>query len=511
MNMKKLFTMMAVCLCGTMAYAQTSAISAKDVTIAKGGSSQMEVVIDNATSNTAFQFDLKLPAKVSVKEAKMKGSYGDSRVLKYQAVDETNNIYRFLSYDNGNEKLTSDGDGVIITLEADAEAEGGTATLNGDDKNLVVNPAGESTAQAAGELAGITVSDGVEIEFPDGGKTTFVCSKDLDFNSLADVKAFIVSGYDLASGTILLTRVKDVPANTPIWVSGPKGTKKMIPTGTSITYYPDNFLVGSATEAIDIPAETADYLNWTLGKDGSVAPRADGITGFPAKKAYLHLPKSVASVVGSEQSIELTASGNKRAYVTPCDLDFSNVDGMRAYIVTGFAKGGTVWLTRVNKVSANTPVYLKGAEKGPFSVPSSEVKMVYANMLKGDATNATALKVVDGDYTNCVLSKADGVFNPLGGDVASFPAGTSYLPLLTSYLTAAESRGNGVLGFAEEEAEVMVISLRSIEGDGDATAISRIAAQAGKDDVWYNLNGQRINTPNKKGLYIKNGKKVIVK
>jgi hypothetical protein len=136
--------------------------------------------------------------------------------------------------------------------------------------------------------------------------------------------------------------------------------------------------------------------------------------------------------------------------------------------------------------------------------------MAYANMLKGDATNAIALKAVDGDITNCVLSKADGVFNPLGGDVASFPAGTSYLPLLTSYL-AAESRGKGVLGFAEEEAEVMVISLRSLEGDGDATGISRVAAQAGKDDVWYNLSGQRISTPTKKGLYIKNGKKVIVK
>lgn len=509
--MKKLFTMMAVCLCGTMAYAQTSAISAKDVTIVKGGSTQMEVVIDNATSNTAFQFDLKLPAKVSVTDAAMKGSYGDSRVLEKRLVDESNNIYRFLSYDNENATLTSDGNAVIITLEAEADAEGGTATLNGDDKNLVVNPAGESTAQAAGDLAGISVVEGVGIDIPDGGKTTFVCEKDLDFNSLTDVKAFIVSGYDLASGTILLTRVKDVPANTPIWVSGPKGTTQVIPTGTSITYYPDNFLVGSATEITDIPAESDDYLNWTLGKDGSVAPRAAGITGFPAKKAYLHLPKSVTSVVGSEQSIELTASGNKRAYVTPCDLDFTDVEGIKAYIVTGFAKGGTVWLTRVNTVSANTPVYLKGTAKGPFNIPSSEVKMVYANMLKGDATNATELKAVDGEVTNCVLSKADGVFNPLGGDVASFPAGTSYLPLLTSYLTAAESRGNHVLGFAEEEAEVVVIGLRGIDGDGDATAINRVAAEAVKGDVWYNLNGQRIDTPTKKGLYIKNGKKVIVK
>ena len=47
-------------------------------------------------------------------------------------------------------------------------------------------------------------------------------------------------------------------------------------------------------------------------------------------------------------------------------------------------------------------------------------------------------------------------------------------------------------------------------GDGDATGISRVATEA-VDDTWYNLSGQRISTPTKKGLYIKNGQKVIVK
>ena len=133
-----------------MAYAQSAAISAKDVTIAKGGTGQMEVTIDKAASNTAFQFDLKLPAKVSVKSAVMKGSYGESRVLKNQLVDASNNIYRFLSYDNENATLTSDGDGVLITLEAENEAETGKVSLNGtEDQNLVVNPEGTSTKQAS--------------------------------------------------------------------------------------------------------------------------------------------------------------------------------------------------------------------------------------------------------------------------------------------------------------------------------------------------------------------------
>ena len=31
------------------------------------------------------------------------------------------------------------------------------------------------------------------------------------------------------------------------------------------------------------------------------------------------------------------------------------------------------------------------------------------------------------------------------------------------------------------------------------------------DDVYYNLNGQRIDNPKKKGLYIQKGRKVVIK
>ena len=42
----------------------------------------------------------------------------------------------------------------------------------------------------------------------------------------------------------------------------------------------------------------------------------------------------------------------------------------------------------------------------------------------------------------------------------------------------------------------------------DGTSLRSIDVRQ-PDDVWYNLNGQRIATPTRKGLYIKNGKKVM--
>ena len=45
---------------------------------------------------------------------------------------------------------------------------------------------------------------------------------------------------------------------------------------------------------------------------------------------------------------------------------------------------------------------------------------------------------------------------------------------------------------------------------GDATGISDVLQRVGEEEVYYNLQGQRIDKPGK-GIYIKNGKKVMIK
>jgi hypothetical protein len=64
-----------------------------------------------------------------------------------------------------------------------------------------------------------------------------------------------------------------------------------------------------------------------------------------------------------------------------------------------------------------------------------------------------------------------------------------------------------------EEPEVisMQIGTRGIEGDDDdTTGISEVMVTDQEPDVYYSLQGQRVGNPGK-GLYIKNGKKVIVR
>ena len=52
---------------------------------------------------------------------------------------------------------------------------------------------------------------------------------------------------------------------------------------------------------------------------------------------------------------------------------------------------------------------------------------------------------------------------------------------------------------------------RTMSFDSETTAVSQVDTQTADSDSWYNLRGQKIERPTAKGLYILNGKKVMVK
>jgi hypothetical protein len=503
--MKKLFTVLVASICGTMAYAQTDAFSVNDVTISKGGSSEMEVVINNATSNTAFQFDLKLPAKVSVKNADMKGSYGDSRVLMYQQVDASNNIYRFLSYDNENATLASDGDGVIITLEAEVEAESGKASLNGDEQNLVVDPTGVSTSQAAGDIASINIEETIDIVISEKSEThatTYVGDDDLDFTGNENLTAYLVTGID--EDGLWLARVNQVPAGTPIYVKATEaGTFPVVKAASLPKMYYKSFMIANNTDGAVTVTPEANYQYMSLGTKGW--SKFTDAKSVGAHKAYICAEVLPEAKAGADLSVKI-GSAEKTTICVDVDLDFTDQTELKAYAVMGY-EDGALWLSPVTRASAGTPLYLKGPQKDSYTIKSTAVQAVYSNMLVGNNTDESiTIQPTDGEYTNLFLgSNGFSTFN----DPRTTGAHKSYLQVLTSYITSATVRGlkEGII----LEEKVAELSRGLIVGEDDSTTgISRFAAEAG-NDTWYNLSGQRIDKPTKKGLYIKNGKKVILK
>jgi hypothetical protein len=76
---------------------------------------------------------------------------------------------------------------------------------------------------------------------------------------------------------------------------------------------------------------------------------------------------------------------------------------------------------------------------------------------------------------------------------------------------AASTRGAEAKYILEEpEIIKLPISFRSLDNDGDGTTAIRETKQSRDDGAYYTLQGQRVVNPGK-GLYIKDGKKVVIK
>ena len=106
---------------------------------------------------------------------------------------------------------------------------------------------------------------------------------------------------------------------------------------------------------------------------------------------------------------------------------------------------------------------------------------------------AITLNETDGEYTNYYLSNgASGIgFYKVNGSV-DLKANRAYLPLLRG-TTQAGTRFIG-LGFEDDGTTNLIPALSKGDGEGD----------------WYTLQGQRVAKPGK-GIYIRNGKKVVIK
>lgn len=174
-------------------------------------------------------------------------------------------------------------------------------------------------------------------------------------------------------------------------------------------------------------------------------------------------------------------------------LDFSGTEDIKAYIVSAFKPStGEVTLTRITDVPANTGIVVKGNE-GSYPIPWGAGETVVANMLVG-VTEDTQLNKVDGDYTNYILAKKN---NKLGfyavNDGSTLSAGKAYLPLPTTQLPSGTGARQLTMVF-----------------DDETTGIQQIQSDVKSNGDYYDLKGRRVSTPTR-GLYIVNGKKVVIK
>ena len=180
----------------------------------------------------------------------------------------------------------------------------------------------------------------------------------------------------------------------------------------------------------------------------------------------------------------ITPANDKSTYVTTSALDFSGVAGLKAYVATA-AAGGKVTLEEVGAVPANTPLMLIGTASTEYIVPlAASASAPAVNMfVAGDGTTT-----FDGSTYDYILF-SDGLFYQIGS--GAVPVGKAYLHC-TSDPTAAGAPSLSI-------------------DFGGTTGIDSVKGEELKvNGEYYNLAGQRVAQPTK-GLYIVNGKKVIIK
>jgi hypothetical protein len=190
-------------------------------------------------------------------------------------------------------------------------------------------------------------------------------------------------------------------------------------------------------------------------------------------------------VIEPEISATIDPTYGWATLVTPVALDFTGISDAKAYIVTGHS-GNTVATTQMTgTVPANTPLLLEGVTTA-IPVAASSTTDVSANLLKAGTGAAVS---TESGKTKYALSAEGGVatFKKIVEDT-TIPTDKAYLEF-NEVISAPELNFNF----------------------GNPTGIQSITSAVNKGEgIVFDLQGRKVAQP-AKGLYIVNGKKVVIK
>ena len=208
---------------------------------------------------------------------------------------------------------------------------------------------------------------------------------------------------------------------------------------------------------------------------------------------------NIVELAPTDITITINQYGNA-TYCSPYALDFSEVEGLKAYAATGYNKATqVVTLTRLQTAEAGVGLFLKG-EPGEYVVPVIEYSNDYTLNLLVGTLEATTVNSTDGEMSNYKFTIADGdaapMFYPFEDNTA-FSAGKAYLQIPTALLPVTVQK-----------------SLNIRFDEGETTDIDEVndelKGESGKVKTIYDLSGRVVENPTS-GIYIVDGKKVIIK
>ena len=384
--------------------------------------------------------------------------------------------------------VTISGD-LTLDLNGETNVSAGTLTAAVTYNDAAVQGATVTWSSSAPEVA--TIDENGAVTLLKTGKVTFTATfaETTEYNEATGTKTITVTdskgpGSSAENAYTVAQAIAAIDAGTGVTGVYVKGIVSEIVTAYSSQYGNISYNIS------DDGNTTGAQLEAFRGKsfNGENFTSADDIQVGDEVVIYGNLTKynSTYELAQDNQLVSLNrpvtiSSAGYKAYNTTIDTDFSGT-GVTAYVVTGHT-AKSVTLEEVTAAPAGTPLVLK-ADGGDYTLkaaketPAAPAKnlLQVSNGTVGDGATIYALANVDGPGFYVVQ---EGLTIPTNYIV--IPAGNA--PALSFDF------GEGTTG------------IRSIE-NGQLTI----------DNVYYDLSGRKLNAmPTQKGVYIVNGKKVVIK
>lgn len=191
--------------------------------------------------------------------------------------------------------------------------------------------------------------------------------------------------------------------------------------------------------------------------------------------------KGTSEVIGVSAPVTISGAGFA-TYASNVDLDFTGITGLKVYKAT--VSGTTITFDKITTVPAGEGVLLQGDE-GIYEVPVISGVTPWAADYNAFVRGTGAAVATGGGPYNYILNKVNGV-------VGFYKANGQTVAKNRAYLQSTTAAARISLNFDEE-----------------TTGISEVVKSDANNKV-FDLQGRHIAQPTK-GLYIMNGRKVLVK
>jgi hypothetical protein len=267
--------------------------------------------------------------------------------------------------------------------------------------------------------------------------------------------------------------------------------------------------INTYTVSITGAGVTADKMNPEYGDDVVITIAADEdrtlntltVNGVDVTASVVDGQYTIENVTGNVTVVAtfnstkefITLAQGVGTFSCSQDLNFTGSE-LKAYIAAGYNKGEKqVLLVHVYDVPAGTGVFLRGEAGVKYSIPKSTAQSYYVNMLKANVS-AGPIAQTEGSMSNFLLAKVNDVYKFCEPSTnATLGANKAYLQVPSSFITNSAR-------------EVDIVF------EDDVTGIFEMEKwRNGENGTFYDLQGRPVQSTSAKGLYIRNGKKVVIK